>query len=92
MLQRVAGQLFDLRLLQMDCLEALAASIRRAATDGHQASAGAMAPQPSSGPQAAPTSKTGGSKGGSCQSDTDAVLALLAEAELLAAELCTQTD
>jgi hypothetical protein len=80
-LEQVAGLLVDLKLLQLDCLEALAAQL---GADGQPA--GPADAQP-------PTkkSKADAAKVGSSSSNVpDEVSQLLGEAELLAAELYGQ--
>jgi hypothetical protein len=78
-LEQVAGLLVDLKLLQLDCLEALAAQL---APEGKAAGAAAAKPKAAEG-------KAGGS-GSSSSSEPDEVSQLLGEAEVLAAELFGQ--
>lgn len=74
-LERVAGLLVDLKLLQMDCLEALAAQITQKQTPQVQPYSNSK--QPSAvGPVAQPS-----------LTDSEESRMLLGEAELLAAEL-----
>jgi hypothetical protein len=78
-LDQVAGLLVDLKLLQLDCLEALAAQLAQQPAAG-AAAAGA---QPAAGKkQAAGSSGSSSGPGGG-----DEVQVLLGEAEALAAEL-----
>lgn len=74
LLQRIAGMLVDLKLLQMDCLEGLAATL------DEQAAAGA--PQPST--------KKKAKAGKAAASMPEEAAALLAEADALAAELVAE--
>lgn len=70
-MERAAGLLVDLKLLQMDCLEALAAAVKQQATPAGSSSTAA----------AATTGK------GQPGVDPEESRMLLGEAELLAAEL-----
>jgi hypothetical protein len=73
-LDQVAGLLVDLKLLQLDCLEALAAQL------------GGNAAQPATAGRAAATGASSSSSGSSA-GGADEVSQLLGEAEQLAAEL-----
>jgi len=79
LLQRAAGLLVDLKLLQMDCLEGLAAALREAA-------AATTPPAAAAGKKHAKKSKQAPAAGGGA-AEPEEVSRLLAEAEQLAAEL-----
>lgn len=82
-LERLAGLLVDLKLLQLDCLEALAEALQEGSADDAQAAAAAR-PGQAAGSGAAAAAGAASDAG---LAVSDEARALLGEAELLAAEL-----